>query len=173
MIRTLGYSLLLGIAFALGWLAFAATRGQDGRMPVTDWMDPLLAGATLGVVLLAITAVIVLWDRIPATRTRTAGAAGLLTAQWMYITGEVLSNTITIGEPPADIGSLLEISAGAVAVLAVLALSFALWHKAILVVAAILGIGMGWWFSHPIDQSRPGAPDCMPGNALYNATHKC
>lgn len=142
-------------------------------MPVTDWMDPLLAGATLGIVLLAIAAVIMLWDRIPATPVRTAGAAGLLAAQWMYVTGEILSNTITIGEPPADVGSLLEISAGAIAVLAVLALSFTLWHKTILVVATVLAIGMGWWFSHPIDQSRPGTPECVPGNALYNVTHGC
>jgi hypothetical protein len=35
----------------------------------------------------------------------------------------------------------------------------------------VLFVGMGWWFTHPIDQSRSGAPEHMSGNPDYNAFH--
>ncbi len=177
----LGYSLMLGLAYALAWLGFTAVRGQDGRMPITDWMDPMLAGATLAVALLAIVSLIALWGELPATRIRTAAAVALVVSEWTYIAGEILSNTITIGEPPRDIGSLLEITSGVLAVLGVITLALPLAAKAraqhrpattaITIVAIVLAAGMGWWFAHPIDQGTPGAPDCVPGNLLYNVTH--
>lgn len=41
-------SLLLGIPFLSAWLVFAAMTAKDGREPITDWFDPILAGLTLG-----------------------------------------------------------------------------------------------------------------------------
>lgn len=34
--------------------------------------------------------------------------------------------------------------------------------------AALPLAGTERWFSHPIDQSRAGAPDSVPGNPVYN-----
>lgn len=173
----LAYSLVLGLAFALAWLAYAAVRARDGRAPVTDWLDPLLAGTTLGLDLLAMTALFVLWPGAPARLARGT-AIMLVTAQWTYITGEVLSNTITIGEPPGDVGGLLEIASGAMSGTGLLGLSCLAvregrWDrpaKAITILAATLAAATVWWFTHPIDQSTSGTPACVPGNPLYNIT---
>src|ERR687894_1443665 len=48
-------SLLLGVPFAGGWLFYTASVAEDGRTPITDWMDPFLAGATPQPHLVAIT----------------------------------------------------------------------------------------------------------------------
>ncbi|WP_232665849.1 hypothetical protein [Pseudonocardia sp. TRM90224] len=174
------YSLVLGSTFALSWLGFAAVRARDGRSPVTDWLDPLLAGATLGVNLLAVVALIVCWPAIAAGRTRSAVAILMVTALWTYITGELLSNTITIGEPPGDIGGLLEISSGAMTgagLLGLVHLEFGRRRRrprstiAITALAATLAVATAWWFTHPIDQRESGTPVCVPGNALFNVTH--
>jgi hypothetical protein len=175
----LACSLVLGLVFAMAWLGYAAVRARDGRMPVTDWLDPLLAGATLGVNLLAITALLALWPGSPATPARTTVAILLVTSQWTYVTGEVLSNTITIGEPPGDIGGLLEIASGAISVTGLLGLAFLAFrdgrrHRstiAITILAVTLAAATVWWFTHPIDQRTAGAPPCVPGNPLYNVTH--
>lgn len=108
-------------------------------------------------------------------------AALLAISQWAYIFGEILSNTITIGEPPEDIGSLFEIAAGVVVFLCAIAIIVSyIKHTrrdaarrsrssiALVVLALVLFAGMMWWFTHPIDQSEPGAPDYIPGNPLYN-----
>jgi hypothetical protein len=95
------------------------------------------------------------------------------------LAGEVLSNTITIGEPPGDVGGLLEIASGAISGagllgLAYLAIRDGRRHRstiAITIAAATLAAATVWWFTHPIDQSAPGAPPCAPGNTLYNLTH--
>lgn len=175
----LGYSLALGLIFAVAWLGYAAVRARDGRMPVTDWLDPLLAGATLGITLLAITALLVCWPATPATPARATVAILLVTSQWTYITGEVLSNTITIGEPPGDIGGLLEIVSGGISGAGLLGLTYLAIDKgrrrrsttAITTLAIALAAATAWWFAHPIDQSTPGTPPCAPGNPLYNLTH--
>ncbi|MCG5217886.1 hypothetical protein [Streptosporangium sp. KLBMP 9127] len=180
--RVLGYSLILGLVFAAAWLGFTAVRARDGRMPITDWLDPMLAGSTLLVTLGAMAALIALWPQVPATRWRTVVVALLITTEWVYLTGEILSNTLTVGEPPSDVGSLLEISAGAVAgvalIVAAVALSGPAWRQnrpataAVTLAALLLALGMTWWFTHPIDQSAPGAPACIPGNPLYNTFHR-
>jgi hypothetical protein len=175
----MAYSLVLGLAFALAWLGYAAVRARDGRTPVTDWLDPLLAGATLGVNLLAIIALLALWPGIPATPARATVAILLVTSQWTYVTGEVLSNTITIGEPPGDVGGLLEIASGAISGAGLLGLTYLTFrdgrrHRsttAITILAATLAAATVWWFTHPIDQSTSGTPSCAPGNPLYNLTH--
>ncbi|GAA2913245.1 hypothetical protein GCM10010517_79820 [Streptosporangium fragile] len=176
---TLAYSLALGLVFAGAWLGFAAMRARDGRMPVTDWLDPLLAGATLGIALLAITALLVLWPGLPATPARTTVAILLVASQWTYIAGEVLSNTITIGEPPGDVGGLMEITSGALTGAGTLLLAFLTvaggrhgrTAAVIGAVAVTVAASTGWWFTHPIDQSTPGTPACVPGNPLYNLAH--
>jgi hypothetical protein len=179
--QILGYSLALGLVYCTAWLGYTAVRARDGRMPSTDWLDPMLAGATLLVTLSAIAVLIVLWPRMPVARPRSAAATLLVTAEWMYVTGEVVSNTLTIGEPPSDIGGLLEIASGAVTLLGLIAIVVALYGPAwgqnrrattgVTATAVLLAFGMGWWFTHPIDQSTPGTPGCVPGNALYNAVH--
>lgn len=176
-----GYSLALGLVFVCAWLGFTAVSARDGRMPVTDWLDPLLAGATLLAILFALAALLVLWSQLPENRFRRFAAGALITAQWTYIAGEILSNTLTIGEPPADVGGLLEIAAGVLAVLGVLAIAGAAFGRArsrrpgvvgvLTAGAVVLAIGTAWWFSHPIDQSTPGTPGCVPGNTVYNAVH--
>jgi len=174
-----GYSLALGLVFVCAWLGFTAVSARDGRMPVTDWLDPLLAGVTLLAILSGLAALLVLWPQLPETRSRRFAAGALISAQWTYIAGEILSNTLTIGEPPSDIGGLLEITAGVVAALGVLAIASAAFGRArsqrlagaMTVGAVVLAAGMAWWFTHPIDQSAPGAPACVPGNAVYNAAH--
>ncbi|GIG70542.1 hypothetical protein [Phytomonospora endophytica] len=175
----LGYSLALGLAVVCAWLGYTAVSARDGRTPVTDWLDPLLAAVTLLAILAAIAALIVLWTPLPGTATRRIAAGALLTAQWTYTAGEVVSNTLTIGEPPSDIGGLLEMAAGVIAIAGVLAIAGATVNRArrprslgaITVVAVLAAAGMAWWFTHPIDQSTPGTPACVPGNAVYNSVH--
>jgi hypothetical protein len=94
---------------------------------------------------------------------------------------DTLQHDLTIGEPPQDIGSLFEIAgvwpswwapspprsstrgAGP---------GPGLRARAVLgTLAVVLFVGMGWWFTHPIDQSRPGAPEHMSGNPVYNVFH--
>jgi hypothetical protein len=174
----LGYSLTLGLIFALAWLGYAAVRARDGRTPVTDWLDPLLAGATLGINLLAITVLIVVWPAVPTSTARATVAILLVTSQWIYVTGELLSNTITIGEPPGDVGGLLEIASGAMTGVGLLGLAYVAIGNgrrpgstnAITALAVALAAATAWWFTHPIDQSTTGAPPCVPGNPLYNLT---
>ena len=178
----LGYSLLLGIPFAGGWLFYTAAVAEDGRERITEWLDPMLAGLTLTLHLLAIASLLILWPRLAPTAGRRVAAGALVTSQWAYVFGEILSNTITVGEPPRDVGSLVEIAAGVTVTLAVLgvALSSARGFvargaprvaKLLTIVAMGLAIGLAWWLSHPIDQAAPGAPRCVPGNPLYNAFH--
>ncbi|MEU6720335.1 hypothetical protein ABZ897_53540 [Nonomuraea sp. NPDC046802] len=175
----LGYSLLLGLAFAMAWLGFTAIRARDGRMPVTDWLDPMLAAGTLLGLLAALTALVLMWPHLRPGISRTLATVTLTWSPWLYIAGEVVSNTLTVGEPPADVGSLMEMTAGGLGVLGALALAGALLTeggsrrgaRGVTVIALVLATGMGWWFTHPIDQSAPGAPACVPGNALYNAAH--
>jgi hypothetical protein len=173
------YSLLLGVVFALAWLGYTAVRARDGREPITDWLDPMLAGTTLIGFLLPLALTLALWPRLPATRARDVAATGLVVAPWLMVLGEVLSNTITIGEPPEDIGGLLEMAAGGLCLTSVVVLAGAAvlgpaWREnrrgalAVTGAALLLAAGMGWWFTHPIDQSGSGAPACVPGNPVYN-----
>lgn len=178
----LAYSLLLGIVFAGGWFFYTAAVAEDGRTEITTWLDPFLAGATLSLHLVAIAVVMHLWARLPQSPSLRVASGAVVASQWIYVVGEVLSNTITIGEPPRDIGSLLEIGAGVVLTASVLALAcgpvraatmsktprVARWLTMVAVVAAT---GLGWWFTHPIPQSTSGAPACVEGNPLYNAFH--
>ena len=176
------YSALLGIPFVGGWLGFTATVAEDGREPVTEWLDPMLAGLTLVAILVAQLVLMSLWPRLSDSRFRIWISWGLIISEWSYIFGEVLSNTITIGEPPQDIGSLFEIGAGVLLLLCSISLGFiyakgtdmadAPWGRAILsILATVLFIGLLWWLTHPIDQSQAGAPPCVPGNPLYNLFH--
>jgi hypothetical protein len=175
-----GYSLVLGLAFVAVLMGFTAVRARDGRMPVTDWLDPLIAGVTLLAVLGALAALVVVWGHLP-TRLRAAAAAVLIGAEWTYVAGEVVSNTITVGEPPADLGSLLEFAAGGAVVVCSVVIAVAVargarrQHRAasvaVTVAATVLACGTAWWFTHPIDQSGPGTPACVPGNAVYNTLH--
>ena len=182
ILSILVYSALLGVPFVGGWLGFAATVAEDGREPVTEWLDPMLAGLTLAAILIAQLVLIYLWPRLSDSRFRIWISWGLIISEWSYIFGEVLSNTITIGEPPQDIGSLFEIGAGVLLFLCSIGLSVlyaggtdmanAPRARAILsVLAAVLFIGILWWLTHPIDQSQAGASPCVPGNALYNLFH--
>ncbi|WP_454194065.1 hypothetical protein [Nocardia sp. Marseille-Q1738] len=177
--RMLGFSALAGAVFAAAWSGYAAVRAEDGRNPVTDWLDPMLAAATITLFVVLQALLILLWSQLPASRFSAAIAASSVAGQWMYVGGEVLSNTITIGQPPEDIGSLFEITGGFVALAAGLALTVA-WvgrsprDRSTLAVGAIAvaaALGTVWWFTHAIDQGRPGAPDCVPGNPVYNITH--
>ena len=151
---------MLGAAL---WLA-PAFLGDHGWFPETA---------------LAIMALLALWPGTRATPARTIAAILLVMSQWTYIAGEVLSNTITIGEPPGDVGGLLEIASGAISGTGLLGLAYLVIRQgrrhrsttAITIVAAILAAATVWWFVHPIDQSTPGAPPCAPGNPLYNLTH--
>src|SRR5690606_10999751 len=79
-----GYSLVLGLAFVAVLMGFTAVRARDGRMPVTDWLDPLIAGVTLLAVLGALAALVVVWGHLP-TRLRAAAAAVLIGAEWTYV----------------------------------------------------------------------------------------
>lgn len=176
----LGYCLTLGFVFVIALLGFAAVRARDGRRPVTDWLDPLLAGATLLAILAVLLTVIVLWPRLPATRTRRFAAGAVVSAEWLLISGEIVSNTITIGEPPGDIGALLEFGSGAAIATGVAALLAGLFAPArrhpaattaVTALALILAAATAWWFTHPIDQATAGTPACVAGNALYNAVH--
>jgi hypothetical protein len=175
-------SLLLGIPFLCAWLGFTATMAKDGRSPVTDWLDPLLAGLTLLSILFVQLVWVILWPRLQHVPFKKGLALLLVISQWAYIFGEIVSNTITIGEPPQDIGSLFEIAAGAIAFLC--SAAFALLYlvkqsndgngrRTLLlpVIALILFVGVLWWFTHPIDQSQPGAPENIPGNPVYNFFH--
>lgn len=111
------------------------------------------------------------WPATPATPTRTTVTILLITAQWTYITGEVLSNTITIGEPPGDIGGLLEIVSGGMSGAGLLGLTYLTISKSrrrSTTAITTLAAATAWWFTHPIDQSTP---PCVPGNPLYNLTH--
>ncbi|HYZ46773.1 MAG TPA: hypothetical protein VE712_03835, partial [Actinomycetota bacterium] len=67
-------SLLLGVPFAGGWLFYTASVAEDGRTPITDWMDPFLAGATLTLHLVAITALLGLWPQLRSSRVARRGA---------------------------------------------------------------------------------------------------
>jgi hypothetical protein len=176
------YSLLLGTVFAGSWLGYTATVAEDGREAITVWLDPMLAGATLGGILLMQVALVMAWSRLSGSRARPWLTWGLILAEWSYILGEVLSNTITVGEPPEDIGSLFEIGAGVLVLLCSIGLSAAYARSAdmarnprsravLSVLAAILFAGLLWWFSHPVDQSRAGAPACVTANPLYNLFH--
>ncbi|WP_107656253.1 hypothetical protein [Nocardia suismassiliense] len=175
----LGFSALLGGAFAATWFGYTAVRAEDGRNPITDWLDPLLAAATVTLLVGLHAVVVLLWSQLPTVRAKGIAAAALVAGQWLYIVGEVLSNTVTVGEPPHDIGSLFEITGGAIGLVATLALAI-VWAgrsmssraiPAIGAIAAVAALGLVWWLMHPIDQSRPGAPECIPGNPLYNLTH--
>jgi hypothetical protein len=176
------YSALLGVPFVGSWLGFTATVAEDGREPVTEWLDPMLAGLTLVAVLVAQLILMYLWPRLSDSRLRIWISWGLIISEWSYILGEVLSNTITIGEPPQDIGSLFEIGAGVLLFLCSISLTVlyargtdmagAPQARAILsILATVLFIGLLWWLTHPIDQSQAGAPPCVPGNPLYSLFH--
>jgi len=173
-------SVLLGIVFGGGWLGYTASTAEDGRRVITDWLDPMLAGATITIFLLAQLTLVVGWEYVPGERLKRWSAVGLVLAGWVYIGGEVLSNTITIGEPPGDIGSILEIVAGMVVLVTAITLGLAAFSRVtngggrwlLGGMAVVFFIGMLWWFSHPVDQSRPGAPSCIPDNPLYNAFHR-
>ncbi len=175
-------SLLLGLPLAGALLGYVAMKARDGRMPVTDWMDPMLAGLTLFSMLMVELVVIVLWQRLGEGLGKRWIARGLIISQWAYTLGEIVSNTITIGEPPEDIGSLFEIAAGSLFVFLVIGLVVIFYRQThmkparggfrLLVLATIAFVGMGWWFAHPIDQSKPGAPDYIEGNGVYNWFHR-
>ncbi|MEU2032166.1 hypothetical protein [Nocardia amamiensis] len=175
----LGFSALAGTVFAGAWFGYAAVRAEDGRNPVTDWLDPMLAAATITLFVVLQAVVILLWSQLPAARFRGAIVAALIAGQWMYVVGEVVSNTITIGEPPEDIGSLFEITGGSAILAAGLALTVAWFGRsprgrsttAVGGIAVAAAVGMVWWFTHAIDQGQPGAPDCVPGNPVYNIVH--
>ena len=176
------YSLVLGLPFVGSWLGYTATVAEDGREPITTWLDPMLAGVTLAATLLVQLTLVVVWPHLQSERSKRWIAGGLIAGEWFYVFGEVLSNTITLGEPPQDIGSLFEIAAGIIVLLCAVGLSVlyafdpeqsvTAGSRAMLSgVAAILFIGLLWWFTHPIDQSQPGAVACIPGNVLYNVFH--
>jgi hypothetical protein len=176
------YSTLLGIPFIGSWLGFTAMVAEDGREPVTEWLDPMLAGLTLAAILVAQLVLMYLWPRLSSSRFRIWISWGLIISEWSYVFGEVLSNTITIGEPPQDIGSLFEIGAGVLLLLCSISLGV-LYAKGpdmadaprartiLSVLATTLFIGLVWWLTHPIDQSEAGAPPCVPGDPLYNLFH--
>lgn len=174
-------SLLSGIPFLCAWLGFTAMVAKDGRSSITEWFDPFLAGLTLLAILFVELVLVVVWPYLNAAKLKHVLAGILVIAQWAYIFGEILSNTITIGEPPEDIGTLFEIASGATLLLLSLALTIVYFIKqlqatsknrvvmfTILILATVLIVGMMWWFTHPIDQSEPGAPAYIPGNPVYN-----
>ncbi|WP_159887748.1 hypothetical protein [Paenibacillus puerhi] len=171
-------SLLLGLPFVGALLGYLPIRAQDGRMPLTDWVDPMIAGLTLTCILLVQLFVIVLWEKLGIGRLKNISVLGLIICQWAYTFGEILSNTITIGEPPNDIGSLFEIAAGGLlfVITIILYVQYDRQVKGTVtqgalvlpLIAIVLFIGVIWWFTHPIDQSNPGAPDFVEGNPIYN-----
>ena len=176
------YSALLSIPFIGSWLGFTAMVAEDGREPITEWLDPMLAGLTLVAILAAQLVLMYLWPRLSGSRFTVWISWGLIISEWSYIFGEILSNTITIGEPPQDIGSLFEIGAGVLLFLCSIGLSVlyargmdmadAPQARAILsTLAAVLFIGLLWWLTHPIDQGQAGAPPCVADNLLYNLFH--
>ena len=176
------YSALLSIPFVVSWLGFTAAVAEDGRAPVTEWLDPMLAGLTLAAILVTQLALMYIWPRLSESRFRLWISWGLIISEWSYILGEILSNTITVGEPPQDVGSLFEIGAGVLLFLCSIGLSVLYVrgadmanapraHAILNVIAAVLFIGLLWWLTHPIDQSQAGAPPCVPGNSLYNLFH--
>ena len=176
------YSLVLGLPFVGSWLGYTATVAEDGREPITTWLDPMLAGMTLAATLLVQLTLVVIWPYLSTERAKRWIAGGLIAGEWFYVFGEVLSNTITLGEPPQDIGSLFEIAAGIIVLVCAVSLIVlytgdpeqrapARSRTMLSGVAAILFIGLLWWFTHPIDQSQPGAVACIPGNVLYNVFH--
>jgi hypothetical protein len=63
-------------------------------------MDPFLAGATLTLHLVAIAALLGLWPQLRSSRVTRKRAVSIVVSQWTYALGEVLSNTVTIGERP-------------------------------------------------------------------------
>jgi hypothetical protein len=175
-------SLLLGVPFLSAWLGFTAMAAKDGRQPVTDWLDPLLAGLTLLTILVVQTIFLMVWSQIKDSFFKNGLTWALMISQWFYIFGEILSNTITIGEPPQDIGSLFEISSGVIVFLSSLCLIATFINgqitsmqrqsrKALIVLSMLLFVGMSWWFTHPIDQSKPGSPNHISGNHIYNFFH--
>lgn len=175
-------SLLLGVPFLSAWIGFAAMAAKDGREPVTDWLDPMLAGLTLTVILFVQLVFLIVWPHIKDSRLKKGLQFSFMISQWFYIFGEILSNTITIGEPPQDIGSIFEIASGVILLLSSIVLisvykkvQFADVKKRgltlLLLLAISLFLGMAWWFIHPIDQSKPGAPEYISGNPVYNFFH--
>lgn len=175
-------SMILGSLFIVALLGYTAISAKDGRMPITDWLDPMLAGLTLLAILGIQMLLVFNWSHIKSRRGKVIISRVMITSQWFYIFGEILSNTITIGEPPEDIGSLFEIAGGVLAFLSLIGILFVLnkekkifntmLNKSLLIMAVLFLIGMGWWFTHPIDQSNPGTPPCVPGNPIYNLFHE-
>lgn len=175
------FSMILGSLFVVALLGYTAIAAEDGRMPITDWLDPMLAGLTLLSILFIQVLLVFSWRQIENDHGKVFISRMMMISQWFYIFGEVLSNTITIGEPPRDIGSLFEIVGGVLAFLALIGLLFLLsrgkkqsstfFSKILVIVTLLLLIGMGWWFTHPIDQSKAGTPQCVPGNPIYNLFH--
>ena len=88
-------STLLGLPFALGLLVYSATVTLDGRAPITDWQDPMLAGLTLFSIVLVGLTVVVLWPRLGGGGAKGVVARALIGGQWSYTFGEILSNTIS------------------------------------------------------------------------------
>jgi hypothetical protein len=181
--KTFVFSLLLGVPFLTAWLGFAAMSAKDGREAVTDWLDPMLAGITLLSILFVEIVLLVIWSHINNERLKKRLVWFLMISQWFYIFGEILSNTITIGEPPQDIGSLFEITSGVIVFLSSIGLILVFLKSQLskeekrksnilLILAIVLYVGMVWWFTHPIDQSQPGTPKYIHGNPLYNFFHR-
>lgn len=174
-------SMILGSLFLVALLGYTAIVAKDGRMPVTDWLDPMLAGLTLLSILFIQVLLVMVWKYVNYPKLKVLFGNMLMFGQWAYIFGEVLSNTISIGEPPKDIGSLFEISGGALAFLVVLGMAILYIRSrnksqkkvtiAFVFLTIFLFIGIIWWFTHPIDQSQPGAPQCIKGNPIYNLFH--
>ncbi|MDQ0230906.1 hypothetical protein [Metabacillus malikii] len=177
------FSFLLGIPFLIAWIGFTAVAAKDGREQITDWFDPMLAGLTLLAILAIQLVFMLLWPQLKDSYIKNGITFALTAAQWFYIFGEILSNTITIGEPPKDIGSLFEITAGVILFFASITLiglyikeqlknhMKSLGARLLILLTIFLFFGMVWWFTHPIDQSEPGAPSYVEGNPIYNFFH--
>lgn len=175
-------SLMLGVPFLSAWLGFTAMAAKDGREPITDWFDPLLAGLTLLSILFVQIIFVVVWPHIRNSLMKRGLTWALMVSQWFYIFGEILSNTITVGEPPQDLGSLFEIASGVIVFLSSISLITIYIQQhlttierksrySLVILSFFLFVGMVWWFTHPIDQSQPGTPENIIGNPVYNFFH--
>lgn len=142
---------------------YSATVTLDGRAPITDWQDPMLVGLTLFSIVLVGLTVVVLWPRLGGGGAKGRRRLGPdRRPVVVHLRRDTLQHDLTIGEPPQDISSLFEIAGSAVVLVGAVAAAVLYAReraRAVLgTLAVVLFVGMGWWFTHPIDQSQPGGP---------------
>jgi hypothetical protein len=71
--------------FLIAFLGYTAIMAKDGRNPVTDWLDPMLAGLTILGILFIQLVLMIVWDHIDNLLVKLLIGRGLLASQWFYI----------------------------------------------------------------------------------------